>query len=76
MAEFVMVDRKTTYLLPPSVEDFLSEDQLARLIVDVTDQLDSSELTIHVERVNGRGPMALRCVEFPQVIQESQLIML
>ena len=37
MAEFVTVDRKTAYLLPPSVDDWLSEDHLARLIVEVID---------------------------------------
>ena len=29
MAEFVTVDRKTAYLLPPSVDDWLNEDHLA-----------------------------------------------
>src|ERR1700690_4127295 len=55
MAEFVMVDRKTAYLLPPSVEDWLSEDHLARFIVEVIDQLDLPELT---RQSAGRGSKA------------------
>ncbi len=55
MAEFVTVDRKTAYLLPPSVEDWLSEDHLARFIVEVIDQLDLSELT---RQYTGRGSKA------------------
>ena len=50
-----MVDRKTAYLLPPSVEDWLSEDHLARFIVEVIDQLDLSELT---RQYTGRGSKA------------------
>ena len=55
MAEFVTVGRKTAYLLPPSVDDWLSEDHLARFIVEVIDPLDLSELT---RRYTGRGSKA------------------
>ena len=55
MAEFVTVDRKTGYLLPPSVDDWLNEDHLARFIVEVIDQLDLSELT---RQYAGRGSKA------------------
>ncbi len=55
MTEFVTVDRKTGYLLPPSVDDWLNEDHLARFIVEVIDQLDLSELT---RQYAGRGSKA------------------
>ena len=55
MAEFVTVDRKTGYLMPPSVDDWLDEDHLARFIVEVIDQLDLSELT---RQYAGRGSKA------------------
>ena len=35
MNRFIPVDRQTDYLLPPSVDDWLPEDHLARLVVDV-----------------------------------------
>ena len=35
MADFLTVDRKTCYLLPPSVDDWLNEDHLARFVVEV-----------------------------------------
>jgi hypothetical protein len=38
-------DRQIEYLLPPSVDDWLPENQLARFIVEVVDKLDLSELT-------------------------------
>ena len=55
MAEFVTADRKTAFLLPPSMEDWLNEDHLARFIVEVVDQLDLSNLT---RQYAGRGSKA------------------
>ena len=45
MANFRPVDRATPYLLPPSVEDWLPKDHLARFVVDIVDQLDLSALS-------------------------------
>ena len=45
MTRFVAVNRDTAYLLPPSVEDWLPKDHLARFVVDIVDQLDLSALT-------------------------------
>jgi transposase len=45
MTNFRAVDRATPYLLPPSVEDWLPKDHLARFVVDIVDQLDLSALT-------------------------------
>jgi len=43
-ANFRLVDRDTAYLLPPSVDDWLPEDHLARFVVEIVDQLDISSL--------------------------------
>lgn len=40
MANFKNIDRKTPYLLPPSLEDWLPENHLGRFVVDVVSQLD------------------------------------
>ena len=45
MSNFIVADRQTDYLLPPSVSDWLNEDHLARFVVEVIDQLDLSNLT-------------------------------
>ena len=45
MVNFRLIDRATPYLLPPSVEDWLPKDHLARFVVDIVDQLDLSALT-------------------------------
>jgi len=42
--EFVPIDRDTPYLLPPSVQDYLPEDHLARFVAEMVDQLDMSAL--------------------------------
>jgi transposase len=55
MAGFVTVDRKTGFLMPPSVDDWVDEDHLARFVVEVIDQLDLSELT---RQYTGRGSAA------------------
>ena len=52
MSRFVAVDRDTAYLLPPSVDEWLPENHLARFVVEVIDKLDLSEL---VSRYAGRG---------------------
>jgi len=52
MARFVPVDRDTQFLFPPSVQEWLPEDHLARFIVDVVEQLDLSVLE---ESYAGRG---------------------
>lgn len=40
MSRFHPVDRQTGYLHPPSVDEWLPEDHLARFIVEVVDGLD------------------------------------
>lgn len=45
MAQFRMIDRQTPYLLPPCIDDWVSQDHLARFIVEALDQLDLSGLT-------------------------------
>jgi transposase len=55
MSRFVPVDRQTGYLLPPSVEDWLPEDHLARFVVEVIAQVDLSELS---RAYAGRGMAA------------------
>jgi transposase/IS5 family transposase len=52
MARFIAVDRDTQFLFPPSVQEWLPEDHLARFIVDVVEQLDVSGLE---QSYAGRG---------------------
>jgi transposase len=55
MPNFIPADRKTDYLLPPSVDDWLTQDHLARFVVEVIDSLDLSNLT---RQYAGRGSKA------------------
>lgn len=55
MSSFIPADRQTDYLFPPSVEDWLPENHLARFIVEVIDRLDLTELT---RQYAGRGSAA------------------
>jgi transposase len=55
MSRFHPVDRQTGYLLPPSVDEWLPEDHLARFIVEVVDGLDISALE---KAYAGRGSAA------------------
>lgn len=55
MGNFINADRDTDYLFPPSMQDWLPEDHLARFVVEVIDQLDLSELT---RQYAGRGSQA------------------
>ncbi|QSR33460.1 IS5/IS1182 family transposase [Marinobacterium iners] len=55
MSRFIPVDRQTDYLLPPSVDEWLPDEHLARFVVDVVEQLDLSALT---QQYAGRGHKA------------------
>lgn len=55
MGNFINADRDTDYLFPPSMQDWLPEDHLARFVVEVVDQLDLSALT---RQYAGRGSQA------------------
>jgi hypothetical protein len=52
MARFVPVDRDTQFLFPPSLQEWLPNDHLARFVVDVVEQLDRSGLA---QSYAGRG---------------------
>ncbi len=49
---FVSMDRDTAYLLPPSVQEWLPEDHLARFVVEIVEGMNLGELT---EAYRGRG---------------------
>jgi transposase len=49
---FIECDRKTSFLLPPSIEDWLPQGHLARFVVEIVERLDLSSLT---ESYAGRG---------------------
>lgn len=55
MSRFVQIDRDTAYLFPPSVQEWLPEDHLARFIVETVEQLDLSALD---REYAGRGMAA------------------
>ncbi len=44
MAHFRCVDRATPYLLPPSLDEWLPKDHLARFVVEIVEQLDLSAM--------------------------------
>jgi len=52
---FQRVDRDTPYLFPPSVQDWLPEDHLARFVVEAVERLDLRPLE---ESYGGRGSAA------------------
>jgi transposase len=45
MNNFRPIDRQTSYLLPPSVEDWLPERHLARFVVEIVDGLELSRMS-------------------------------
>ncbi len=52
---FIPTNRDQQYLFPPSVQDWLPEDHLARFVVDIVSQLNIRSLT---EAYGGRGSKA------------------
>lgn len=45
MSNFRPIDRQTSCLLPPSVDDWLPEKHLARFVVELIDDLDVSAMS-------------------------------
>ncbi len=45
MSRFVTVNRDTAYLLPPSVDEWLPQEHLARYVAEVVEALDLSAMT-------------------------------
>jgi transposase len=54
-SKFIPADRHTPYLFPPSLQDWLPEDHLARFVVDIVSQLNLRPLS---ESYAGRGSKA------------------
>jgi hypothetical protein len=59
MSNFRAVDRGTAYLLPPSVDEWLPADHLARFVVEIIEQLDFSGLVHHM-KINGTSGLNRR----------------
>ncbi|MEP7185487.1 MAG: IS1182 family transposase [Rhodanobacter sp.] len=55
MSRFIQANRDTPYLFPPSVQEWLPENHLARFVVEVIEKLDVSALT---RAYAGRGSAA------------------
>lgn len=55
MSRFVLADRTTDYLLPPSLSEWLPEGHLAYCVAEIVGQLDLSEIT---KQYQGRGSRA------------------
>ena len=55
MSHFRSAERDQLFLLPPSIQDWLPENHLARFVVDIVGQLDLRDIT---ESYNNRGVSA------------------
>ena len=45
VVKFIPIDRDTPYIFPPSVQDYLPKDRLARFVVEIVDRLDLKHLS-------------------------------
>src|SRR5215471_17937876 len=52
---FRVCDLNQSFLLPPSLQDWLPQDHLARFVADVANELDLSAIYAEYERTDGRG---------------------
>jgi len=54
--QYISSNRKQAYLLPPSIDEWLPKEHLARFIIEVTDQLDLSNIHKHYTGNGGSMP--------------------
>jgi hypothetical protein len=57
---FRVCDLNQPFLLPPSLQEWLPEDHLARFVADVCNELDLSAIYAEYERSDGRGLEAVK----------------
>ncbi len=55
MPNFRSAERNQLFLLPPSIQDWLPENHLARFVVDIVEQLDLKAITA---QYNNKGVLA------------------
>jgi len=55
MSHFQPITRTTNYLFPPSINDWLPEQHLARFVVEIVEQLDLRDM-VHAYKGNGKAP--------------------
>jgi transposase len=55
MPDFKLPNRKQLFLLPPSIQEWLPEDHLARFVVEIVEQLDISAIS---RKYNNKGTQA------------------
>ena len=55
MSHFQPITRTTNYLFPPSINDWLPEQHLARFVVEIVEQLDLREI-VHAYKGSGKAP--------------------
>jgi transposase len=65
---FRTCDLDQVFLLPPSLQDWLPEEHLARFVADVTDQLDLSKILAVYARKDGRGMAAYHPVMMVRIL--------
>lgn len=54
--QYISSNRKQAYLLPPSIDEWLPKEHLARFIIEVTDQLDLCDIHKHYTGNGGSMP--------------------
>ena len=55
MTNFRAAERQQLFLLPPSIQDWIPENHLARFVVDIVEQLDLKSIT---DKYNNKGILA------------------
>jgi transposase len=65
---FRTCDLNQLYLLPPSLNEWLPEDHLARFVAAVTDELDLGAISSEYERRDGRGVLGYHPVLLTRVL--------
>jgi|SRR5450631_145090 hypothetical protein len=58
MSNFRTIDRQTGFLLPPSVDEWLPEEHLARFVVEVVEGLPAGDMTSNQSRSDSRSRLA------------------
>jgi transposase len=65
---FLVCDLNQPFLVPPSLQDWLPEDHLARFVAEVMDELDLSAIYQAYERHDGRGLSAYHPLMLARVL--------
>ena len=64
MQKFKAINNEQLFLLPPSIEDFISSNHLARIVNEVVETIDVTEIEAKYSYLGQKSIIRIYCLRF------------